>query len=112
VKPSVDRTADKEWRQLYENVIFEEDPLARAARAHAAETAIRHRVLELWRTDTAEALDARERLELHAALYFVQLLRSLQTHQTVPDNITPRYSGRGAPLVTGEETGDLRPASS
>jgi hypothetical protein len=57
-------------------------------------------------------MDARERLELHAALYFVQLLRSLQTHQTVPDNITPRPSGRGAPLVTGEGTGDLRPASS
>ena len=112
MKPSVDRTADKEWRQLYQNLIFEEDPLARAARAHAAETAIRHRVLELWWMDTPEALDARERLELHAALYFVQLLRSLQTHQTVSDNITPRHSGRGAPFVTGEGTGDLRPASS
>jgi hypothetical protein len=30
----------------------------------------------------------------------------------VPDNIAPRHSGRGAPLVTGEGTGDLRPASS
>jgi hypothetical protein len=77
VKPSADRTADKEWRQLYQNLIFEEDAIARAARAHAAETAIRHRVLELWRADTAEALDARERLELHTALYFVQLLRSI-----------------------------------
>ena len=111
MKPSADRTGDKEWRQLYQSVIFEEDPLARAARAHAAETAIRHRVLELWWTDTAEALDARERLELHTALYFVHLLRSLQTHQTVPDNITPRHSGRCAPFVTGEETGDLHPAS-
>jgi hypothetical protein len=44
-------------------------------------------VLKLWWADTAEAVDARERLELLTALYFVQLLRSLQTHQTVPDNI-------------------------
>jgi hypothetical protein len=27
----------------------------------------------------------------------------------VPDNITPRHSGRGAPFVRGEGTGDLRP---
>ena len=89
MKPSADRTADKEWRQLYQNLIFEEDPLARAARAHDAETAIRHRVLELWRAGTAEALHARERVELHNALYFVQLLRSLQIHQTVPNDVTP-----------------------
>lgn len=88
MKPLADRTADKQWRQLYQNLIFEEDPLARAARAHAAETAICHRVLELWQADTAEALHARERLELHTALYFVQLLRSLQIHQTVQNNVT------------------------
>jgi hypothetical protein len=111
MKPSADRTAGKEWRQLYEKVIFEEDPLARAARIHAAETAIRDRVWELWWEDTPGAPDARERMELQSALYFVRLLRSLETHQTVPDNITPRHNSRGAPFVTGEGTADLRPAS-
>lgn len=85
---SCDGTCEETWRELYRKAIFEEDPLTQPAQVEAAEAAIRDRVLELCRTDTGEGRDARERVELHCALYFVGILRSLQAGSVSQDVAT------------------------
>jgi hypothetical protein len=71
---------NEHWSELYRKALFEEDRNKLPFLLEKAYDAIQKRVRELWYSPTAELkVPERERRELHAAAYYLGLLRSLET---------------------------------
>jgi hypothetical protein len=64
-----------DWQTLYREAILESDPAKVPEMIDLASTVIRRRAFELWYMGSAA--EARERLELDSALYFLELLKKI-----------------------------------
>jgi hypothetical protein len=70
------------WTELYQRALFEDDSVQLPVRLKEAQEAIRLRARELWQANSAgHQIDLRERHELEAALYFLNLLQSIQAQR-------------------------------
>ena len=70
------------WAELYYRALFEDDSNQMHARVQEAQQAIRQRARELWQANSAgQPIDLRERNELETALYFLNLLQSMETQR-------------------------------
>ncbi len=67
------------WAELYRRALFEEDRHKFPLLLEQAHQAVQQRVRELWYSPTRRhSVTDRERRELHAAAYYLDLLRSLE----------------------------------
>jgi hypothetical protein len=72
----------KSWAELYQRALFEDDSDRLQVRVKEAQQAIRQRAKELWQANSAgHPIDVSERHELEAALYFLNLLQSIQAQR-------------------------------
>lgn len=72
------------WAELYQKALFEDDAKHLPTKVQEAQHAIRQRARELWQaTSTGQAIDLRERQELETALYFLNLLQSIEAQRKV-----------------------------
>jgi hypothetical protein len=72
------------WAELYQRALFEEDAKQLQTKLQEAQHAIRQRARELWQaTSAGQAIDVRERHELETALYFLNLLQSIEAQRKV-----------------------------
>jgi hypothetical protein len=72
----------KSWAELYQRALFEDDSDRLQVKVKEAQQAIRQRAKELWQANSAgHQIDLRERHELEAALYFLNLLQSIQAQR-------------------------------
>lgn len=72
------------WAELYRKALFEEDRDKLPLLLEQARHAVQQRVRELWYSPTrGEKVTDKERSELHNAVYFLDLLRSLEVRKTI-----------------------------
>ena len=79
------------WAALYRRVLFEEDRNQLPLLLEQAYQAVQQRVRELWYSPTrGQNVTDKERNELHAAAYYLDLLRTLEARKTFKDPIVTR----------------------
>jgi hypothetical protein len=67
------------WEELYRKALFEEDHNKLPLLLEQAHQAVQQRVRELWYSPThGQNVTDKERAELHAAAYYLDLLRSFE----------------------------------
>jgi len=72
--------AKEHWAELYRRALFEQDPDKLHPLLEEARRAVQLRVHELWYSPTySQDGTDKERRELHAAAYYLDLLQSLET---------------------------------
>ena len=70
------------WAKLYQRALFEEDRNKLPLLLEQAHQAVQQRVRELWYSPTCgQNVTDKERHELHAAAYYLGLLRSLEARK-------------------------------
>jgi hypothetical protein len=70
------------WAELYQRALFEEDRNKLPLLLEQAHQAVQQRVRELWYSPTCgQNVTDKERHELHAAAYYLGLLRSLEARK-------------------------------
>ena len=73
---------NENWAELYRRALFEEDRDKLPYLLERAHRAVQHRVRELWYSPArGKRVSDKERRELHAAEYYLGLLRSLETQK-------------------------------
>ena len=83
------------WAELYRRALFEEDRNRSPLLLEQAYHAVQQRVRELWYSPTrGQNVTDKERNELHAAAYYLDLLRTLEARKTF----------REGPIVTKNAT--------
>jgi len=71
--------AKEHWAELYRRALFEEDRNKLPLLLEQAHQAVQQRIRELWYSPTrGQNVPEKERHELHAAAYYLDLLRSLE----------------------------------
>jgi hypothetical protein len=71
---------NEHWSELYRRALFEEDRDKLPSLLEQAHRAVQQRVRELWYSPArGSKASGRERRELDAAAYYLDLLRSLET---------------------------------
>ena len=71
------------WTELYQKALFEEDRNKLPLLLEQAYQAVQQRVRELWYSPNhGQNVTVKERNELHAAAYYLHLLRSLEAEKT------------------------------
>jgi len=82
------------WADLYRRALFEEDRNKLPLLLEQAYRAVQQRVRELWYSPTGgQNVTDKERNELHAAAYYLDLLRSLEVRKTFGED--PIYDKQG-----------------
>ena len=85
----------EDWVELYRRALFEEDRNRLPLLLEQAYQAVQQRVRELWYSPTrGQNVTDKERNELHAAAYYLDLLRTLEARKTF----------RKGPIVTKKAT--------
>lgn len=75
---------NEHWEELYRRALFEEDRDKLPSLLEQAHRAVQNRVRELWYSPAhGPKTSERERRELHAADYYLGLLRSLETRRAL-----------------------------
>jgi hypothetical protein len=83
------------WADLYRRALFEEDRYKLPLLLEQAYQAVQQRVRELWYSPNhGQNVTVKERNELHAAAYYLDLLRSLEAKKTFGED----------PIMTNEAT--------
>jgi hypothetical protein len=76
------------WSDLYHQALFEEDRDKLPRLLEQAHRAVQERVHELWYGPrTGKPVDAKERRELDAAMYYLGLLRKMEQEAGAQDPI-------------------------
>jgi hypothetical protein len=71
------------WADLYRSALFEKDRTKLPLLLEQAYQAVQDRVRELWYSPSCgQNVTDKERHELHAAAYYLDLLRSLEARKT------------------------------
>ena len=74
----------EQWEELYRRALFEEDRNTLPLLLEEAYQAAQQRVRELWYSPTrGQNVTDKERNELHAAAYYLDLLRTLEIRNTL-----------------------------
>jgi len=73
---------NEHWSELYRRALFEEDREKLPFLLDQAYRAVQQRVRELWYSPGRRKVSERERRELDAAAYYLDLLRSLETRKS------------------------------
>jgi hypothetical protein len=83
------------WAELYRRALFEEDRSKLPLLLEQAHQAVRQRVRELWYSPIGgQSVTDKERLELNAAAYYLDLLRSLEARNAFGED--PIVTNKGA----------------
>ena len=91
------------WADLYRRALFEEDRNKLPLLLEQAYQAVQQRVRELWYSPTrSQNVTDKERNELHAAAYYLHLLRSLEAEKTFGDGPTMTNKASAAGRWTSE----------
>lgn len=91
------------WAELYRRALFEEDRNKLPLLLEQAHQAVQVRVRELWYSPTCgQNITDRERNELHAAAYYLGLLRSLEARKTSGEDPIATSRATAAGLWTSE----------
>lgn len=74
---------NEHWAELYRKALFEEDREKFPLLVEQAYRAVQRRVRELWYSRGRSKVSDKERRELHAAAYYLDLLRTLEARRRV-----------------------------